>query len=110
MTTKDSSCKWCGRKIRKRDGRECRNCRRNTLKQWAILQLGSKCNYCGFDDYPAVLQFHHRHPSQKKYELPYMFLNCSLENIKKELKKCHLICPTCHSIVHDLVRNGELVL
>lgn len=71
----------------------------------AINVLGGKCMRCGFD-HPAALQFHHRDPSTKEFNLSH---GASLGKPKKfpwptileEIKKCDLLCSNCHFIEHS---------
>ncbi len=53
------------------------------------------CTDCGVQYNPWVMQFDHRDPSQKKYNIgknPRM----RLEMILAEISKCDLVCANCH--------------
>lgn len=71
-------------------------------KLQAIAVLGSKCK-CG-QDHPAALQFHHRDPSTKMFELTSKTLSAPKkfpwETILLEIEKCDLVCANCHAIAH----------
>ena len=58
--------------------------------------LTSKCTWQG-DISHVALQFDHRNGEEKKYNICRMDGN-SIENIKKEMKKCDVVCANCHAI------------
>ncbi len=62
------------------------------------------CQNCGFRDHPAALEFHHRDPSQKRFNLANAFQSpsqFSWDEILAEIAKCDLICSNCHRIEHS---------
>ena len=67
--------------------------------------LGGKCRKCGYVEHPAALQFHHRKPEEKLYEITKVMASASnliFENfIIPEIRdKCDLLCSNCHDIHH----------
>jgi len=62
---------------------------------WEIL-CTSKCVDCGNNN-PIVLQFDHRNPTDKHYNVSEM-LDCSISKIQKEIDKCDIRCANCHVI------------
>lgn len=64
-----------------------------------ILDIKQKigCQECGEND-PACLDFHHPN-NDKEYEIGNNF-NKSLENLKKEMLKCIVLCANCHRKFH----------
>ena len=67
------------------------------------------CQECG-EDHPACLDFHHRNPSDKTYEVSTMIRNCSsIETIIEEIKKCDVLCSNCHRKLHYNEKNGLIV-
>lgn len=52
------------------------------------------CVDCGCTD-PAVLEFDHSDPADKKYDVSAMF-NLSVDNIAHEIAKCEVRCANCH--------------
>lgn len=65
------------------------------------VRQSSSCAKCG-DDRWYVLDFHHlggkdRNISTMSY--------CSIETIKKEIKKCEIVCSNCHREIHFLEKN-----
>lgn len=63
-----------------------------------VSEKGGKCQRCGYSKYPEVLEFHHLNPEEKEFDLA-RNLRC-LEILRKEIKKCLLLCPNCHREVH----------
>lgn len=58
---------------------------------------GGKCERCGRDFY---LQFHHREPETKRFEIRNC-LHVSFHRLILEIKKCDLLCIYCHQRLHD---------
>lgn len=55
---------------------------------------------CG-ESHPACLQFHHKDPSTKSFNISDARKNvCSVENLQKEIDKCEIICANCHAKLH----------
>lgn len=64
------------------------------------LKTTSKCAYCE-ENHPATLQFHHRDPEKKEFNIGQAFREgYSIERIKKELAKCTILCANCHFKEH----------
>ena len=74
--------------------------RRKKIRLMAIEHLGGKCMRCGYSKYPEVLEFHHRYPSQKDFNVSKKGLTRSWERTKKEIEKCDLLCANCHREMH----------
>jgi DNA-binding transcriptional ArsR family regulator len=73
--------------------------RRRKIKRLLVTESGGKCSICGFAGHPAALQFHHRDPKQKDFQLGHPALTRSLERMRAEASKCVLLCANCHSMV-----------
>jgi hypothetical protein len=58
--------------------------------------LGGVCVDCGTT---SNLQFHHKDPNEKTRNMAGLW-KFSWSTIEKELKKCELICSTCHMLRH----------
>lgn len=65
----------------------------------AISQLGGKCVRCGEDD-QALLEFHHRDPSEKTFTICGRLAGVSEQKLQDELSKCDLLCDDCHKKPH----------
>ncbi len=65
------------------------------------IKAKSGCAYCG-ENHPAVLQFHHRDPSQKKFNVSEFVTRQwgGMEKLKKEIEKCDIVCANCHLKYH----------
>ena len=64
------------------------------------LKANSECAHCG-EKHPATLQFHHRDPQEKEFNLGKAVSDgYSIERIKKEVAKCTVLCANCHAKEH----------
>lgn len=63
--------------------------------------LGGKCESCGYNKCAAALAFHHRDPKKKSFGFGKIRWK-SWTELKKELKKCLLLCHNCHAETHSL--------
>lgn len=80
------------------------------LKIGIIDTLGGKCSECGYNRHKMVLAFHHLDPSLKEGKIGNMLTSAALRLYKKdargcqklidEIKKCRVLCPTCHAEQH----------
>lgn len=86
---------WC---------KKCQNLntgeRMRLVKAQAVAYLGGKCQICNYSKCLDALDFHHRDPKEKEFNI------CSVksrnfEGIKKELDKCDLLCSNCHREIHS---------
>ena len=74
--------------------------RRLRNKLQAIKALGGKCSRCmTFFKDTEVYDFHHVVKGEKEFPLANMW-SLSWERIRKELRKCALLCANCHRIIH----------
>ena len=70
----------------------------------AVEYKGEKCERCGYDKYPDVLEFHHLNPIEKEASWNKMRL-WNWKKITAELDKCSILCANCHREVHVELRN-----
>lgn len=93
VCAKQSTAKWL-----------CPGCytkvRRYRQKKRAVEMFGGKCNKCGWSGNLAGFEFHHLDGSSKEATIGNV-ANKSWSTIKRELKKCILLCSTCHRIEHS---------
>ena len=78
---------------------------RRRKKQLLIEYKGGKCEKCGFNEsIPDCYSFHHLNPTQKSFGISSGLSNHgkskSLEECKKEVDKCALVCNNCHAKIH----------
>ena len=74
--------------------------RRKEIRLKAIEQCGGKCIKCGYNKYPEVLEFHHRNPLKKDFNISKKGHCRSWERVNEEIKKCDLLCANCHRELH----------
>lgn len=82
----------------------CKQCHRERLAQRArdfkqrLVDLsGGRCSKCGYDRCIAALDFHHRDPSIKEFNLK---TSVPWDRLVEEAKKCDLLCANCHREEH----------
>jgi len=82
------------------------NDKRRNDKKIYLEYSGNKCIECGYNKCEASLEFHHRNPNEKEFEISsaWNFENKSLFEIDKhiisELDKCDILCSNCHMMKH----------
>lgn len=107
------TCRLCDRPIKNNSANRtrCMSCntkiRRIRAKMAAVKLLGGKCQECGFSGHLAAFEFHHI--SGKKEFAIGNVSNKSWPVIRRELKKCKLLCSNCHRISHASELNERLL-
>ena len=56
------------------------------------------CQKCGYKEHPVALHLNHIDPMQKKGMLSSMIQNSGIDKLKKEIRKCEVLCANCHAI------------
>ena len=74
---------------------------RQERKAKLIELLGGGCKVCGYNRCQAALDFHHRNPDDKSFELASQGLLRKWGVVKAEALKCDLLCKNCHMELHD---------
>jgi len=75
-----------------------------------ILSQGGKCEFCGYNKNIAALEFHHKNPNEKEFQIDLRrFSNCNIQKLEKELNKCMILCANCHREIHNLELTIEQV-
>ena len=88
---KHSYCKeCCGKRTLKRQIK---------LKKEAVEYKGGCCCVCGYNKYLGALDFHHKDPSQKEFDISRV-RKLKFELVKTELDKCVCVCKNCHAEIH----------
>lgn len=80
-------------------------------KIYLIEKLGNKCCKCGYNKNLAALDFHHKNPQKKSFQLDARHLsNTKMDKILEEAEKCVLICANCHRELHSPDLEINIVL
>ena len=67
-----------------------------------ILSHGGKCEICGYNKNLSALEFHHKDPNEKEFQIDARrFANTNLDILEKELNKCIILCSNCHREIHN---------
>ncbi|MAG26119.1 HNH endonuclease [Candidatus Pacearchaeota archaeon] len=69
---------------------------RKERKAALIEMLGGECEICRYDKCHAALEFHHKDPATKKFNISIYGLCRKWETLVIEAKKCSLLCCRCH--------------
>ncbi len=69
--------------------------RRWELKIKAVASKGGRCSKCGYDKCVTALEFHHRNPEEKEFEISHCHSK-SWIRVQEEVSKCELLCSNCH--------------
>ncbi len=65
-------------------------------------ELGGMCQHCGYNKNLSALHFHHLEAEHKEFPLGLRSLSNKREDsLRKELKKCILLCANCHAEEHN---------
>jgi len=91
-----------GRKVKKKNRLDRYKRNRIFIENFKI---GKKCKLCGYSEHPEILVFHHKKGVKKLFTLADS-RTYPLETLKKEIKKCILICPNCHNWKHRASREA----
>lgn len=101
-----------GNKKYKPSCKDCENkSRKDKFKYYLYSLLNKlnkeyKCLDCGITGEYGLLDFHHRDPSKKQFEIGKTGTTYSQENfsskMEDEILKCDILCPTCHRKRHLL--------
>ena len=88
----------------------CRQCnndailrRKLALKAELVDLLGGRCSRCGYDKCVNALEFHHRDPTQKLFNVSRMTSH-SRAKVLAEAEKCELVCANCHAEIETELR------
>jgi hypothetical protein len=87
----------------------CKECDKiNTIlrqiiyKELCLEYKGGKCQKCGYNKYVGALEFHHRDPSQKNFNISATKLRKFDNKTIGELDKCDILCANCHREAHNI--------
>ena len=108
----NKKCKNCGEEFKAyRNKKYCGNCK--ILSNSSTMRMirnrdfikgykkDKKCEMCGYNKYPEILDFHHKNKEEKNVGINILMKTLkNLDIIKKEIEKCILLCPNCHRELH----------
>lgn len=80
---------------------------RQKLKIKSIEYKGGKCSICGYDKCNRSLDFHHRDPNEKDFEIGSSKV-LNWKKVKLELDKCDILCRNCHGELHEKLYKEKL--
>jgi hypothetical protein len=72
---------------------------RKRTKELLVEYKGGKCEFCGYNKCVEALEFHHIDETTKEFQISGS--TKSLENQKKEVDKCYMLCANCHRELHS---------
>ena len=77
--------------------------RRGRRRKIALVNLkGAGCGNCGYNRNYSALEFHHKNPVSKLFQLDLRSLsNRKWSAILSEAKQCILVCSNCHKELHN---------
>ena len=82
---------------KKKSKARCMQRNREYIRQRKELSGG--CCVCGEARIPC-LDYHHKDPKDKGYNVNDMIKSHSLESIDREINKCMVLCANCHRLLH----------
>lgn len=79
------------------------------LSYYLKIKKGGKCEECRYDENLYNLDWHHKNPSEKKFNISKKRITPSnWKEIIEEIEKCSLLCPICHRKKHNQDMSPEL--
>ena len=63
-----------------------------------LYKMNRGCFRCGYAEHPVALHCNHLDRSDKNKSIAYLTKKGVIENIKRELEKCEVLCANCHAI------------
>lgn len=82
--------------------------KRRAIKEMLLNYKGGKCQRCGYNKCNRALEFHHIDPSKKDFGIS-KNINRNIEDLKREVDKCILLCSNCHAEVHQELYEQGLI-
>ena len=70
------------------------------MKNQAIVhkyKTDNGCEICGYNAHPVALQFDHKKPEDKAFNISLDYKR-PIDQMMKEIAKCRVLCANCHSI------------
>jgi len=73
---------------------------RRTIKLILMAPINYKCQNCEYDRSINHLTFHHKFPSQKRFNISSELLLHPLQILLTEASKCIVVCHNCHGEIN----------
>ena len=87
---------WCKRKRKDGTLKQATNDRKKVM----ILEAKDvPCAVCQERYDPCCMDFHHKNPAEKKYEIA-DYNRWGLKYLQEEIDKCVPLCACCHRLLH----------
>lgn len=107
-------CKICQKEYRKKHYLEnkedylerTKKARKKRNEERELYKSSKSCKICGETRW-WVLDFHHRDPSKKEFNIG-QISSRSMHKMKKEMEKCDILCSNCHRDYHHKLKNNLL--
>ena len=80
--------------------KEAKRVKREAFKEQVLSFFGRKCQICGYDKHPNVLEVHHVDKSKKTISIGEYGRYKPWKEVEEELQECVLLCANCHREVH----------
>lgn len=101
-------CKYCSNEFKydRKRGHQKHCCNPCKVRKWRLSvkirlvdRLGGECKMCGYDSCIDALEFHHKDPTKKDFQIS-KCKDYSFDRLIKEVDKCILLCSNCHKEEH----------
>lgn len=80
--------------------------RKIRIREWLQERKSVPCADCGIMYPYFVMDFDHRDPSQKLFNIGSKVSSMSFEQVRVEVEKCDVVCSNCHRIRTHSFRIG----
>ena len=78
-------------------------------KQILINTFGGRCQICGYNKCQSALEFHHKNPKEKEFNISkYSGNNNITYEMALELTRVLLLCANCHRETHAGLHAKEI--
>lgn len=84
--------------------------RKNARKKYNFITRYKRmvgCKFCGYKENVLALQFDHINPKEKSFSLSQGYRSKGMDKLKKEIRKCQVLCANCHAI--KTYENGDYI-
>ena len=64
-------------------------------KMLSTIKVKAGCKICGYNKHPSALDFDHRNPYEKSFDIS-AGKTLNLKKLMMEVAKCDILCANCH--------------